>query len=116
MNALLADPDQVNVASLLQDGRIGLFVVSQLARRHGIAVQLQTNIYGGIQAVLVVPQELLGTEQGTSGGVQGTSGDVQGARPGTYRRSDPGSRRAPGSNSPPDLMPGSPPAPMPRSP
>ncbi|KAA0940144.1 sensor histidine kinase, partial [Streptomyces apricus] len=60
MNALLADPDQVNVASLLQDGRIGLFVVSQLARRHGIAVRLQTNIYGGVQAVLVVPQALLG--------------------------------------------------------
>lgn len=62
MNTLLADPDQVNVASLLQDGRIGLFVVSQLARRHGIAVRLQTNIYGGIQAVLVMPQELLGAE------------------------------------------------------
>lgn len=64
MNALLADPDQVNVASLLSDGRIGLFVVSQLAKRHGIHVRLQTNIYGGVQAVLVVPQGLLGTEPG----------------------------------------------------
>ncbi|MFI7382305.1 sensor histidine kinase [Streptomyces sp. NPDC049813] len=63
MNALLADPDQVNVDSLLQDGRIGLFVVSQLARRHGITVRLQTNIYGGVQAVLVLPQELLGADQ-----------------------------------------------------
>ncbi|MCS0599822.1 ATP-binding protein [Streptomyces sp. LP11] len=60
MNALLADPDQVNVASLLADGRIGLYVVSQLARRHGISVRLGTNIYGGVQAVLVVPQPLLG--------------------------------------------------------
>ncbi|MEU9781812.1 ATP-binding protein [Streptomyces phaeochromogenes] len=70
MNALLADPDQVNVASLLQDGRIGLFVVSQLARRHGIVVRLQTNIYGGVQAVLVVPQALLGAEgeQAAGGG------------------------------------------------
>ncbi|WP_234439805.1 sensor histidine kinase [Streptomyces bicolor] len=65
MNALLADPDQVNVASLLADGRIGLFVVSQLAKRHGIHVRLQTNIYGGVQAVLVVPQGLLGTEPWT---------------------------------------------------
>ncbi|MFB6768541.1 ATP-binding protein [Streptomyces sp. NPDC056337] len=64
MNALLADPDQVNVAHLLADGRIGLFVVSQLAKRHGITVRLQTNIYGGVQAVLVVPQALLGTEHG----------------------------------------------------
>ncbi|MFJ5075268.1 sensor histidine kinase [Streptomyces sp. NPDC088553] len=62
MNALLADPDQVNVARLLQDGRIGLFVVSALARRHGIAVRLQSNIYGGVQAVLVLPQSLLGAE------------------------------------------------------
>ena len=67
MNALLADPDQVNVASLLADGRIGLFVVSQLARRHGINVRLQTNIYGGVQAVLVVPQDLLGTAPGAPG-------------------------------------------------
>ncbi|OAH12466.1 sensor histidine kinase [Streptomyces jeddahensis] len=73
LNALLADPDQVNVASLLQDGRIGLFVVSQLARRHGIAVRLGTNIYGGVQAVIVVPQELLGAEPGQpeARGIQG---------------------------------------------
>ncbi|MET9669935.1 ATP-binding protein [Streptomyces sp. NPDC006475] len=64
MNALLADPDQVNVAHLLQDGRIGLFVVSALARRHGIAVRLQSNIYGGVQATLVLPEGLLGTEPG----------------------------------------------------
>ncbi|MET8022917.1 sensor histidine kinase [Streptomyces avermitilis] len=67
MNTLLTDPDQVNVASLLQDGRIGLFVVSQLARRHGIHVRLQSNIYGGVQAVLVVPQELLGAVPGAPG-------------------------------------------------
>lgn len=66
MNALLADPDQVNVASLLADGRIGLYVVSQLARRHGISVRLQSNIYGGVQAVLVVPQALLGTAPGAA--------------------------------------------------
>ncbi|GGJ55101.1 ATP-binding protein [Streptomyces brasiliensis] len=69
MNALLADPDQVNVGSLLADGRIGLFVVSQLARRHGINVRLQTNIYGGVQAVIVVPQGLLGTAPGAPGAV-----------------------------------------------
>ncbi|MET8584463.1 ATP-binding protein [Streptomyces collinus] len=71
MNALLADPDQVNVASLLADGRIGLYVVSQLARRHGITVRLQTNIYGGVQAVLVVPQAVLGPAPGAAGAVPG---------------------------------------------
>ncbi|MEU5719340.1 ATP-binding protein [Streptomyces sp. NPDC020403] len=62
MNDILSDPDQVNVAHLLQDGRIGLFVVASLARRHGIAVRLQSNIYGGTQAVLVLPQILLGID------------------------------------------------------
>ncbi|WP_229899883.1 sensor histidine kinase, partial [Streptomyces capoamus] len=73
MNALLADPDQVNVASLLADGRIGLYVVSQLARRHHIHVRLQTNIYGGVQAVLVVPQALLGNAPGVPGADAGTA-------------------------------------------
>lgn len=83
MNALLADPDQVNVASLLQDGRIGLFVVSQLARRHGIAVRLQTNIYGGIQAVLVMPQALLGAEPEQSGAGRPGAGQPGAGRPRT---------------------------------
>ncbi|WP_329144310.1 ATP-binding protein [Streptomyces sp. NBC_01456] len=70
MNALLADPEHIDVAELLSDGRIGLFVVSSLARRHGIVVRLQSNIYGGVQAVLIVPQGLLGAEpaDGESGG------------------------------------------------
>ncbi|MER7722806.1 ATP-binding protein [Streptomyces sp. NPDC096323] len=71
MNALLADPDQVNVARLLQDGRIGLFVVASLARRHGIAVRLQSNIYGGTQAVLVLPQSLLGADEDVSADATG---------------------------------------------
>ncbi|MFE1576029.1 sensor histidine kinase [Streptomyces fradiae] len=83
MNALLCDPDQVNVARLLQDGRIGLYVVSALARRHGIAVRLQSNIYGGVQAVLVIPQGLLGTDPANphqSGRPAAT--EAAGARPG----------------------------------
>ncbi|MFD5157281.1 ATP-binding protein [Streptomyces hawaiiensis] len=88
MNALLADPDQVNVARLLADGRIGLFVVSQLARRHGITVRLQSNIYGGVQAVLVVPQALLGAEAGA--GTPGGAGQPQGAAAGTARPAAPG--------------------------
>ncbi|WP_371574763.1 ATP-binding protein [Streptomyces sp. NBC_01314] len=83
MNALLADPDQVNVASLLQDGRIGLFVVSQLARRHGIQVRLQTNIYGGVQAAFVVPQGLLGNDPS----------DLPGTRPQTHTEQSSGVRR-----------------------
>ncbi|MGW0627757.1 ATP-binding protein [Streptomyces sp. NPDC002758] len=62
MNALLAEPDRIDLSKLLADGRIGLYVVSALARRHGIAVRLQNNIYGGTQAILVVPNGLMGSE------------------------------------------------------
>lgn len=97
MNTLLTDPDQVNVASLLQDGRIGLFVVSQLARRHGIHVRLQTNIYGGVQAVLVVPQGLLGmdTGPGKTGGVPQprSQAPAQPHAPAPARTQDTGSMR-----------------------
>jgi signal transduction histidine kinase len=59
MNELLADPTRMDVDELLRDGRIGLYVVAALARRHGIRVQLQNNIYGGTQAVVVLPKALL---------------------------------------------------------
>ncbi|MFD5779204.1 sensor histidine kinase [Streptomyces sp. NPDC126933] len=86
MNSLLADPDQVNVAQLLGDGRIGLFVASALARRHGIAVRLQSNIYGGVQAVLILPQALLGSDRAADRNSQvlppvaGAAGPVPAAR------------------------------------
>ncbi|MFF7977023.1 ATP-binding protein [Streptomyces sp. NPDC007905] len=63
MNSLLASPEGVALGELLKDGRIGLYVVSALARRHGIAVRLQNNVYGGTQAVVVLPHELLGRQQ-----------------------------------------------------
>ncbi|GAA2093196.1 hypothetical protein GCM10009801_60180 [Streptomyces albiaxialis] len=74
MNAVLSEPDRIDVPELLQDGRIGLFVVSSLARRHGVVVQLQSNIYGGIQAVLVLPRVLLGDEQPEDGGAGAAGG------------------------------------------
>lgn len=59
INQLLVNPDHINLDDLLRDGRIGLYVVSVIARQHGIVVQLQTNIYGGTQAVIILPQPLL---------------------------------------------------------
>ncbi|MFF3612113.1 ATP-binding protein [Streptomyces sp. NPDC002580] len=111
MNALLTDPDQVNVASLLQDGRIGLFVVSQLARRHSIHVRLQGNIYGGVQAVLVVPQELLGARPGAladGGAAQGPprepgAGQRPSLEPGTARSAPNGAPAATAGRAVPPL-------------
>lgn len=74
MNALLADPGQVDIDELLRDGRIGLYVVSTLSIRHGVRVQLQTNIYGGIQAVMVLPWVLLEAGEGDQGQRQSEAG------------------------------------------
>ncbi|MFF4241606.1 sensor histidine kinase [Actinomadura geliboluensis] len=62
LNDLLADPDRGGAEELLQEGRIGLLVVSALARRHGVRVELRDNLYGGVQATVVVPGELVGAE------------------------------------------------------
>jgi signal transduction histidine kinase len=59
MNDLLADPGRMDVDELLRDGRIGLYVVAALARRHNVRVRVQNNIYGGTQAVVVLPKALL---------------------------------------------------------
>ncbi|MEV0052366.1 ATP-binding protein [Saccharopolyspora shandongensis] len=60
LNALLADPSGVDRDEQLKDGRIGLYVVAQLAQRHHVAVELENNMYGGIDAHVVVPLGLLG--------------------------------------------------------
>jgi hypothetical protein len=39
--------------------RLGLLVVSKLASRHGISVQLRHSPYGGVTAVVLVPSELV---------------------------------------------------------
>ena len=61
VNQLLVNPDDTNLDDLLRDGRIGLYVVSTIARQHGITVQLQTNIFGGTQAVVILPPLLIGS-------------------------------------------------------
>ncbi|HEU5126548.1 MAG TPA: ATP-binding protein [Glycomyces sp.] len=59
-NTMLSSPDDVDLDELLADGRIGLYVVSSLARRHNLTVQLQSNIFGGTQAITVLGEDLLG--------------------------------------------------------
>jgi signal transduction histidine kinase len=59
LNRLLDGSTQVDVGKLLQDGRIGLAVVEILARRHNIGAELQRNIFGGTDASIVIPHELL---------------------------------------------------------
>jgi signal transduction histidine kinase len=68
LNERLANPPDLNPANTEQ---LGLFVVGQLARRHGISVTLRPSPYGGTTAVTLIPLTLL-VEEGpaaiTAGG------------------------------------------------
>lgn len=66
-NDVLESSERTYTYDLLQGGRNGLVVVSILARRHNIAVQLKTSIYGGTQAIVVIPTELVGSDQPDTG-------------------------------------------------
>ncbi len=68
LNERLANPPDINPANTEQ---LGLFVVGQLARRHGVRVMLRPSPYGGTTAVVLIPLALI-VEDGpaaiTSGG------------------------------------------------
>ncbi|MGV2917200.1 ATP-binding protein [Streptomyces alfalfae] len=43
----------------VRDGRLGIWAVSELAQRYGLHVHLETNLYGAITAVVVIPASQL---------------------------------------------------------
>ncbi|MFJ9903692.1 nitrate- and nitrite sensing domain-containing protein [Streptomyces sp. NPDC101152] len=51
--------EQSEALDLFDSDRLGLFVVSRLAARHGIRVHLRTSPYGGTTAVVLLPTALL---------------------------------------------------------
>ena len=67
INHLLDGSTRIDISELLEDGRIGLAVVRELARRHDIRVRLQSNIFGGVAAAVVIPSQLLSETAPPSG-------------------------------------------------
>ncbi|CAM5228683.1 hypothetical protein SGRIM128S_02846 [Streptomyces griseomycini] len=59
LNAQLGRPPQFDVVALADDLRLGMFVISQLAHRHGIAVTLRPSPYGGTTAIVLLPHEIV---------------------------------------------------------
>ncbi|WP_433604362.1 sensor histidine kinase [Dactylosporangium sp. CA-139114] len=55
-NRRLAQPPQFDPGN---SARLGLFVVAQLAARHGVRVVLRSSPYGGVTAVVLVPADLV---------------------------------------------------------
>ncbi|MEE4495093.1 MULTISPECIES: ATP-binding protein [unclassified Streptomyces] len=63
LNRLLAEPDEHRLGEYLRDGRLGMWVVAEYARRLGLTVRLKSNIYGSNQAVVIVPATLFHQEE-----------------------------------------------------
>jgi signal transduction histidine kinase len=70
LNERLASPPEFNPSDSEQ---LGLFVVAQLAKRHGIRVTLKASAYGGTTAVVLIPQQLVVTEEAYRAGLPGDS-------------------------------------------
>ena len=61
LNGRLAEPPEFDV---FHSEQLGLFVVGQLAKRHGIRVTLRPSPFGGTTAIALIPTELVGVEEG----------------------------------------------------
>ncbi|AOS64787.1 sensor histidine kinase [Actinoalloteichus hymeniacidonis] len=62
INHTLHDPPNFEVMTLSERMRLGLFVVAQLAHRHGVTVTLAESAYGGIHAIVLIPASLMATK------------------------------------------------------
>jgi signal transduction histidine kinase len=66
-NQLLANAPTPDVTSLKDGAQIGFWVVAELARRTGIRVTLRTSAYGGVLAIVLLPERVVasGTDEPT---------------------------------------------------
>jgi signal transduction histidine kinase len=61
LNKMFRDPPDFGLVALLEDPRIGFFVVARLAHQHGVRVSLMESTYGGVRAGVLIPTELITT-------------------------------------------------------
>ncbi|MDX6743290.1 nitrate- and nitrite sensing domain-containing protein [Actinocorallia sp. A-T 12471] len=82
---------------LADSDRLGLFVVSRLAARHGIRVTLQPSAYGGVTAIVLIPHRLVVPESQISDPLPASQMPAleQAAAPGEAPRTGPDGRYAP---------------------
>jgi signal transduction histidine kinase len=73
LNDRLTNPPEFNPSDSEQ---LGLFVVSQLAKRHGIRVTLKASPYGGTAAIALIPRHLVVTEEAFRAGLPGEPASV----------------------------------------
>ncbi|GAA3666100.1 hypothetical protein GCM10022224_032830 [Nonomuraea antimicrobica] len=71
-NERLTDAPSVDVSV---SRRMGLFVVARLAHRHGIRVQLRPHSSGGLTAMVLIPENMLGAQAPDFSGMPSFSGN-----------------------------------------
>jgi hypothetical protein len=56
INAMLSDPPLFDLSG---SDQLGLFIASQLGKRHDVKLTLRSSAYGGVTAVVLIPTELV---------------------------------------------------------
>ncbi|MET8451742.1 nitrate- and nitrite sensing domain-containing protein [Streptomyces sp. NPDC005209] len=90
--------EQSEALDLFDSDRLGLFVVSRLAARHGIKVHLRTSPYGGTTAVVLLPTALL--HNGVAERSPRSSADAEPVAEREYARVPGAHARVPGAGPP----------------
>lgn len=62
-NTLLATAPTPDVTELKDGAQVGLHVVAQLAKREGVKVSLRRSAYGGLLAIVLLPDRILASSQ-----------------------------------------------------
>ncbi|MEO3749322.1 nitrate- and nitrite sensing domain-containing protein [Streptomyces sp. B6B3] len=89
VNTLLADPPKLDMMTLGEAPRLGLFVVARLAKRHGLEVSLRRSPYGGTLAVVLLPSELLEEAKSLLSGIMADAAQNEAKPNGDARRARP---------------------------
>jgi hypothetical protein len=97
LNDRLANPPEFNPSDSEQ---LGLFVVSQLAKRHGVRVTLKASPYGGTAAIVLIPGHLVVTEEAFRAGLPGEPAAAQLTANGHHALPDPDGPGLPGMQGP----------------
>jgi signal transduction histidine kinase len=74
LNKMFRDRPDFGLVALLEDPRIGFFVVARLAHQHDMRVSLTESTYGGVRAGVLIPSVLITTgERDSEGGHNGNN-------------------------------------------
>ncbi|MBB2934902.1 hypothetical protein FHX82_001922 [Amycolatopsis bartoniae] len=88
LNATLRNPPDFQEMALSGQRHLGLFVIGQLAQRHGISVSLLESAYGGIKAVVLIPAKVIEDDRAPKDSAEDTKTVTRGRLPDQDLRTD----------------------------